>query len=96
MTSPRIFPFRDQLPDGENSTTGGTCIAGPDGRWVFEPVRDEIGIVWADLDLKKWHASARTSIRPVTTADPTCSHFWSTAPASPLMPGRAPRSAPGL
>ena len=50
---PEDFPFRDQLPDGEKFHNGGTCIAGPDGRWIVEPVRDEIGIVWADLDLNE-------------------------------------------
>ncbi len=50
---PEDFPFRDQLPDGEQFHNGGTCIAGPDGRWVVEPGRDEIGIVWADLDLNE-------------------------------------------
>ena len=50
---PEDFPFRNQLPDGETFHNGGTCIAGPDGRWVVEPVRDEIGIVWADLDLNE-------------------------------------------
>ena len=48
---PDDFPLRDQLPDGQKFHNGGTCIAGPDGRWVVEPVSDELGIVWADLDL---------------------------------------------
>ena len=50
---PEDFPLRDQLPDGEKFHNGGTCIAGPDGQWVVEPVRDEIGIVWADLELSE-------------------------------------------
>jgi len=50
---PEDFPLRDQLPDGEKFHNGGTCIAGPDGHWVVEPVRDEIGIVWADLELSE-------------------------------------------
>ncbi|MEC8947439.1 MAG: carbon-nitrogen hydrolase family protein [Actinomycetota bacterium] len=50
---PEDFPLRNQLPDGEKFHNGGTCIAGPDGRWIVEPVKDEIGIVWADLDLSE-------------------------------------------
>ena len=50
---PEDFPLRDQLPDGEKFHNGGTCIAGPDGQWIVEPVRDEIGIVWADLELSE-------------------------------------------
>tara|TARA_Y100000758_G_scaffold121090_1_gene85275 strand:- start:391 stop:1302 length:912 start_codon:yes stop_codon:yes gene_type:complete len=48
---PNDFPLKDQLPDGERYHNGGTCIAGPDGEWIVEPVHDEQGIVWADLDL---------------------------------------------
>ncbi|MEO2113479.1 MAG: carbon-nitrogen hydrolase family protein, partial [Acidimicrobiales bacterium] len=39
------------LPDGVRYHNGGTCIAGPDGRWIVEPVNGEERIVWADLDL---------------------------------------------
>ena len=48
---PHDFPLRAQLPEVEQYHNGGTCIAGPDGRWIVEPVKDELGIVWADLDL---------------------------------------------
>ncbi len=48
---PNDFPLKNQLPDGERYHNGGTCIAGPDGEWIVEPVHDEQGIVWADLDL---------------------------------------------
>lgn len=48
---PDDFPLKDQLPDGVRYHNGGTCIAGPDGRWIVEPVNGEDGIVWADLDL---------------------------------------------
>ena len=48
---PAGFPLKDQLPDGVRYHNGGTCIAGPDGRWIVEPVRNEETIVFADLDL---------------------------------------------
>ena len=48
---PESFPLRDQLADaGPWSYDGGTAIAGPDGRWIVEPVRREETIVLADLD----------------------------------------------
>ena len=48
---PEDLPVRDQLPAGQKYHNGGTCIAGPDGRWIVEPVRDEHRIVWADIDM---------------------------------------------
>ena len=48
---PDDFPLRNALPEGERYHNGGTCVAGPDGEWVIEPVRNEEGIVWADLDI---------------------------------------------
>jgi nitrilase len=48
---PDDFPLRDQLPADQKYHNGGTCIAGPDGRWIVEPVHDEHGIVWADIDV---------------------------------------------
>lgn len=30
---------------------GGSCIAGPDGRWVIEPTEHESGLLIADLDM---------------------------------------------
>ncbi|MDG2428303.1 MAG: carbon-nitrogen hydrolase family protein [Acidimicrobiales bacterium] len=50
---PRDFPLRDQLEAGQEYHNGGTCIAGPDGKWIVEPVRNDKGIVWADLDLEE-------------------------------------------
>ncbi|HJM38466.1 MAG TPA: carbon-nitrogen hydrolase family protein [Acidimicrobiales bacterium] len=50
---PEDFPLKDQLLKSEQYHNGGTCIAGPDGRWVVEPVRDKKGIIWADLDLSE-------------------------------------------
>lgn len=48
---PSDFPLRDQLRAEQEYHNGGTCIAGPDGRWIVEPVRSKKGIVWAELDL---------------------------------------------
>ena len=50
---PEDFPLKDQLLKSEQYHNGGTCIAGPDGRWVVEPVSDHKGIIWADLDLSE-------------------------------------------
>ncbi len=48
---PSDFPLRDQMPASGRLHNGGTCIAAPDGSWVVEPVRNDEGIVWADLDI---------------------------------------------
>jgi len=32
--------------------SGGSCLCGPDGRWIIEPVNDESGIFHADIDAK--------------------------------------------
>jgi len=50
---PDDFPLRDQIDRNQKFHNGGTCIAGPDGNWVVEPVRDETGIVWADVDISQ-------------------------------------------
>ena len=50
---PEDFPLKDQLLKSEQYHNGGPSIAGPDGRWVVEPVRDQKGIIWADLDLSE-------------------------------------------
>ena len=50
---PEDLPVRDQLPPGQKYQNGGTCVAGPDGKWIVEPVRDENGIVWADIDVSE-------------------------------------------
>jgi len=50
---PEDFPLKHQLPDTGKFHNGGTCIAGPDGRWIVEPVNDKKGIIWADLDLNE-------------------------------------------
>lgn len=49
---PADFPFRDEiLASGQASTyDGGSAIAGPDGRWIVEPVRGEERLIVADID----------------------------------------------
>jgi len=32
---------------------GGSCIAGPDGKWILEPVADEEGLLIQTLDLNR-------------------------------------------
>ncbi|MBJ32239.1 MAG: nitrilase [Acidimicrobiaceae bacterium] len=48
---PDDFPLGDQIESGQKFHNGGTCIAGPDGRWVVEPVKNKRGVVWADVDV---------------------------------------------
>jgi len=47
------FPLRDEALAGnqESLYNGGSAIAGPDGRWVVEPVADEERLVVADIDV---------------------------------------------
>tara|TARA_Y100000588_G_scaffold346935_1_gene395296 strand:+ start:757 stop:1686 length:930 start_codon:yes stop_codon:yes gene_type:complete len=48
---PEGFPLREQvLAAGDQLHDGGTCIAGPDGEWILEPVRFEERVLFADLD----------------------------------------------
>ncbi len=32
---------------------GGSCIAGPDGKWILEPVANEEGIFYETLDFNR-------------------------------------------
>ena len=49
---PDDFPLVDGIrAAGPRFHNGGTCIAGPDGRWIVEPVRNDETIIYADLDL---------------------------------------------
>jgi nitrilase len=54
---PTDFPLYDELvAAGGVHQDGGSAIAGPDGRWVVEPVADEERLVTADLDLAEVRA----------------------------------------
>jgi nitrilase len=49
---PEDFPLRNELlADGDNLCNGGTMIAGPDGKTIVEPIKNEETIVYADIDL---------------------------------------------
>jgi len=50
---PEDFPLRHEaLAHNEESFyNGGSAIAGPDGRWIVEPVADEERLVTADIDV---------------------------------------------
>jgi nitrilase len=56
---PDDFPLRQQVIDdyGGDPTKliydGGSCIAGPDGEWVVEPVAGEERLVGADIDVAR-------------------------------------------
>jgi nitrilase len=49
---PSDFPLYEELAAaGGVHQNGGSAVAGPDGRWIVEPVADEERLVVADLDL---------------------------------------------
>ncbi|ANZ42481.1 nitrilase [Lentzea guizhouensis] len=49
---PAGFPLRDEILAARQSSPydGGSAIAGPNGRWIVEPVKDEERLVIADID----------------------------------------------
>jgi nitrilase len=54
---PTDFPLYDELAEaGGVHQDGGSAVAGPDGRWVVEPVADAEQLVVADLDLTEVRA----------------------------------------
>jgi nitrilase len=51
---PADFPLVDQLDESEDwYYDGGSCIAGPDGEWIVEPVLHEETLVTAEIELQK-------------------------------------------
>jgi nitrilase len=81
---PADFPLYDELVEaGGVHQDGGSAIAGPDGRWIVEPVADEERLVVADLDLDRGRRGA-PELRPdrATTRARTCSTSPSTAGGS--------------
>lgn len=51
---PTGVPMRGRMVSaGETVHDGGSCVAGPDGAWIIEPVADREGILFADLDLSR-------------------------------------------
>lgn len=55
MLQARDFPEGIALPEGFNPDTwvlnGGSCIIGPNGKYIVEPQWDDEKIIYADLDL---------------------------------------------
>lgn len=49
--TPHISEIKENAP--EVLANGGSCIAGPDGEWVIEPVVDTEGILTATLDFNR-------------------------------------------
>lgn len=49
--TPHIGKFLKNSPD--ILTDGGSCIAGPDGEWIIEPIVSEGGLFTAELDLDR-------------------------------------------
>ncbi|MFA6046301.1 MAG: nitrilase-related carbon-nitrogen hydrolase, partial [Phycisphaerales bacterium] len=48
---PADVPGRDAwVRDGEVYCDGGSCVAGPDGQWVVEPVVGREGVMYAEID----------------------------------------------
>jgi len=49
---PAGLPHRDRIAPkaGEIICDGGSCLAGPDGRWLVEPVTDREELIVAELD----------------------------------------------
>lgn len=66
---------RDSIPDdlpeaaalhddaGDWLAAGGSCIAGPDGQWLLEPVAEQIGVLTAEVDVDQVRR-ARQSFDP--------------------------------
>lgn len=52
---PKGTPHLDELLSSTPMVmaNGGSCIAGPDGEWILEPVVDKEGILYAQLDINR-------------------------------------------
>ncbi|MFU8813572.1 MAG: carbon-nitrogen hydrolase family protein, partial [Balneolaceae bacterium] len=48
---PHVETLKKALP--EVLSNGGSCVAGPDGEWLMEPVADEEGIFYQELNLNR-------------------------------------------
>lgn len=61
---PEDFPLHNVIKEKPDFWfNGGSCVAGPDGQWLVEPVTEEEGLVVAELDLGRV-AGARHLIDP--------------------------------
>ncbi|WCO01237.1 carbon-nitrogen hydrolase family protein [Psychroserpens ponticola] len=50
-TTPHIESILDKSP--EILANGGSCVAGPDGEWIIEPVLHKEGLIYANLDFNR-------------------------------------------
>ncbi|WP_436517486.1 carbon-nitrogen hydrolase family protein [Ekhidna sp. To15] len=52
---PEHFPYAEEMKSAtpDALADGGSCIAGPDGKWLVEPVVNEEKLIIADLDHKR-------------------------------------------
>jgi nitrilase len=49
--TPHLETILAEAPD--NLANGGSCIAGPDGEWIVEPVLNTSGLITAELDFNR-------------------------------------------
>lgn len=52
---PEDTPYREKIIEKAPKilANGGSCIAGPDGEWIIEPVIEEEGLIVTTLDLRR-------------------------------------------
>lgn len=52
---PEDTPYRDKIIEKAPKilANGGSCIAGPDGEWIIEPVIEKEGLIVKTLDLSR-------------------------------------------
>ncbi|MFT4741819.1 MAG: nitrilase [Marivirga sp.] len=52
---PKDTPFYDEIVAKAPAllTNGGSCIAGPDGRWIVAPIADKEGVFYGEIDFKE-------------------------------------------
>ena len=49
--TPYLKEIRNNAPD--TLANGGSCIAGPDGEWIIEPVLDKEGLIIQTIDFNR-------------------------------------------
>jgi nitrilase len=49
--TPHLDAILENAPD--ILTNGGSCIAGPDGRWIIEPIVSEEGVFTTTIDFNR-------------------------------------------
>ncbi|MGI9550229.1 MAG: carbon-nitrogen hydrolase family protein, partial [Aurantibacter sp.] len=50
-TTPHLHEILQQAP--EILANGGSCIAGPNGEWIVEPVINKEGLIYETLDVNR-------------------------------------------